>query len=120
VILRKCACGTLAVNEEELELFEIDSKSKYGRKNRCKECAALRSRGGKPLAPPAKTCIECKTKFVGLLEIEENFERFEPRGGAVVGNQSRVCKHCREDKYIYIGGVAIPRDLKAKVQKGKL
>ena len=42
-IKRKCnSCGLEATTEEQLVLFEESKTCKYGRRNRCKECASTR------------------------------------------------------------------------------
>jgi len=41
--LRKCKCGTVTTNEEDLKLFRKNKLSKYGRANECVECAKEKS-----------------------------------------------------------------------------
>ena len=41
--LRECKCGTKAYTEEDLELFEVGRRNKYGRANRCKQCSITKT-----------------------------------------------------------------------------
>ncbi len=45
--LRKCKCGTVATNEEELELFKKVKGAPYGRGTRCKRCHNKKSKQSK-------------------------------------------------------------------------
>ena len=117
--LRVCDCGVVAITEDDLELFEIDKTSKHGRRNRCKECAASKSRGGKPKKAKMIRCTSCG---IGYPEVEayRYFRLTKPRGDLIVGNLSTICKKCELDQadaeYINIGGKLIRADLK-NIQK---
>ena len=116
--LRKCKCGVVAITEDDLELFEADSHSKYGRRNRCKKCAARKARGGEPLQVKEVTCTECGTAYPEA-EAYRFFRRTDPRGDMVVGNLSRVCKECEAkgvEGFVDIGGKLVPLDIK-KIQR---
>ena len=39
--LRICDCGLEAYSKKDLELFELSKASRYGRRNRCKECKSI-------------------------------------------------------------------------------
>ena len=110
--LRVCDCGTVAITEEALTLFEVDKGSKHGRRNRCKECAARKTRGDTPITHKVVTCTKCKVEYPEA-ETYRFFRLTKPRGDMVVGNFSRVCKACEEEEneYINIGGKLIPANL---------
>lgn len=118
-ILRECECGVTATNKVELTLFEKDTNSKHGRRNRCKACSTKKVRGSEELVKPKGiTCSSCKRLFVSTLEINKMFRRAEPTGDLVVGSLSRVCKECEAEALIKSGvelveidGMLIPKDI---------
>ena len=94
-ILRECKyCGCTARTEEELEKFDVDSKSKHGRKNICKKCKAknLKPVGWTPLR--VRTCA-CGVSAKGDYEIEKVFYRASPVGDSTIGTLTYECKKCR-------------------------
>ena len=113
--LRRCECGTVAMTEDDLELFEADKNSKWGRRNRCKHCAANKTRGDKPLKVKTVVCVECGMSCPEA-EAYRFFRRAKPTGDKIVGALVRVCKDCEakltETEYINIGGKLIPVNLK--------
>ena len=112
--LRKCDCGTVAITEDDLELFEVDRASKYHRRNRCKKCAAIKTRGGTPVKAKVVTCTTCKTSYPEA-EAYRFFRRTAPRGDMLAGNLSRVCKGCElgdVEGYVMIDGKLVPQDIK--------
>lgn len=117
MIMRKCECGVIATTEEDLELFEKDDKSKYGRRNRCKECASDKSRGGEEIKRSV-TCYSCKKVYTNPLEIHKMFRITASTGDAVVGSTSKICKTCEVEALLNSGidmveldGRLIPKDL---------
>lgn len=123
MIMRKCDCGTIATTEEDLGLFEKDSNSKFGRRNRCKVCSAKKVTG--TLSPKEKsmTCSSCKETYHSQLAIYKMFRRVPPTGDLVVGNLSRVCKTCEAKALIESGvelveldGRLIPKDMNSMLK----
>jgi len=97
--LRQCKyCGIAAYSEEDLELFASDAKSKYGRKNICVKCITRKVREkatGSPDKPlNKKRCTKCGAEFVGDVQIERNFTRFNPSFGNILGTLRRECNKC--------------------------
>jgi len=122
--MRECECGTIALTEEDLELFEKDSNSKFGRRNRCKVCSAEKVKGEQPLKGKCVTCTQCKVSYAEPLESYKMFRRVAPTGDLVIGALSRICKVCEAKnlletgtEFVEIDGRLIPKDLNS-INKG--
>lgn len=113
--LRKCSCGLVALTEDDLELFEVDPHSKHNRRNRCKKCAALKTRADRPRKAKLIVCSNCKEEYLES-EAYRFFRRAKPTGDKIVGSLVKVCKKCEatldDTVYINIGGKLVPADLK--------
>lgn len=90
--LRKCKCGTIATCVEELELFELRTKSKFGRSNRCKECSNAKSKvvrvNGKSKTKEQYRKADLKKSYG--ITLEEYDKMFQEQGF--------VCKICNRPK----------------------
>lgn len=129
MVLRQCECGAIASTEEELELFEKDARSLHGRRNRCKVCAAdktkllMPAKGVRKSSPTGVTCNQCRKVFISPLEIFKGFRRVAPSGDLIVGSLSKVCKACESqniidsgEEMVEIDGMLIPKDLNSKLK----
>ena len=116
-ILRECIhCGAVALHEEDLENFEIGSRSLYGRRNCCKACASRRIRGGGDLKPKRRTCTACRVTYEGHTNILKNFRRTTADFNQVVGGLCLICKSCELKKLggVVIDGKRVPKEAFAK------
>jgi len=115
-VLRECSCGVAAITEEDLKFFVLDPYSKWGRRNRCLDCAARVARKGRDKVVPHKTCKKCHTVFEGTLVISKAFRQTKATGGKMYGELATVCKKCEfpSDQYYEIDGKFIPIDITHK------
>jgi len=66
-LLRKCThCGLEAWTEADLELFQNNKRSKYGKRNQCKKCTSGYMKSYELKPPKPKTAYLRKCKDCGL------------------------------------------------------
>jgi len=100
-ILRECACGAVAITEDDLKDFVKSKDSKYGYRNTCLACTAHAARDGRAKAEMQKTCTSCGKVVHGELQIAKEFRQARTAGDRVVGQLVSVCKVCEFPKELY-------------------
>jgi len=92
--LRKCKCGVTAYTNEELNLFMLSKSCKYGRRNKCKACAAESTRRSKGYLYPKKSAPKGTYTTIKGQSIYQRYKLSEKEHEGLLTSKGNKCQIC--------------------------